>query len=801
MIEPRTISVDGVNYFFGTDGFPEKITLDGFNGTVINVNAGDFGRVRIRMTDGRVLTPFCRKAPQQYKDRRAIVLEYTEILWRDQNGNDVENFRLSLRYELMSRGRAFVNAFFVANDMHSPDMDEFSVVFNMASGDFPEAKWAFVPRPKKFDASMIQSMRSGRNLLRGDGRTIDGSIVPCAAVNVRTENGECAYFEVLMEGENSISTDTDDCGTDISWSENGDFLVKFDFIRKPPCKNKLMQLWQWRNQWGWVIKTGEKVRHKPPFHMHHYFDNYVRYPSDECLENLARSGTDVLVIHENWRLDIQNDGVPFDVDELQRTVKKAHELGIRVALYMRGNEISALDDACLWFDRFLTKNYDGIYMDYGGPFHQSEPDEAFPGGRIPVKNYMLRMEKLRERVGEDGLFYGHTGLSFTGIWYASGLLDGYVSGEGEGGVMVRSRGDHEYYSQAVVCTGTMWTGAFPAYSTAKMRPFLAAAGQYPHSPLGEQFKTCSLAHCREPGVNDIAFKPVWKIWKPFRNERNIRILNDFNSSGVFEKDAVFGHYLMMSADGKRALFVISNFAKKNQTSCVSFSRELAKFSTGGKKAVLLTPTEKTPGKAVSVDAAAGCWEVTLGANDVAAIYFESDDALFAEEIARFETPYPGLSAENQRYLDYLAEQTRLRNEPEPMKELYLSLTVPNTNLSYEYSLIYDLYYNAMALVEFMEDGSKKRLGWISQKGFVPEEPGPDDYIWPDVVSPRVPLHEILGKGKHFIGIESVHYGAPFYSFLSAELSKTADGDGAYTIYFMNELEPNREFLRWNVEII
>jgi hypothetical protein len=115
-------------------------------------------------------------------------------------------------------------------------------------------------------------------------------------------------------------------------------------------------------------------------------------------------------------------------------------------------------------------------------------------------------------------------------------------------------------------------------------------------------------------------------------------------------------------------------------------------------------------------------------------------------------------------------------------------------------MIYDLYYNAMALVEFDADGNKKRLGWISQKGFVLDEPPAEDYIWPDVVSPRVPLHEILGKGEHFIGIESVHYGGPFYSFLSAELSRSKDGEGAYNIYFLNELEPERQFLRWKVII-
>lgn len=798
MPEPTRISLDGVNYVFGADGFPESITLDGFNGTVIPAAGRNFSRIKIRMSDGRKLVPYCIDEPLQTTDERALVLEYPEILWKDEAGNEITNFRLSLRYELMSRGRAFVNAFFVANDMHSPDLDDFALHFEFETADSVETKWALTPRPKIFDATMIQSMRSGRGLEPGAGTHVEKEIIPLVSANIRKANGQTAYFETFVEGENYISGDLGDCATDVTWLENGNLHTTYDFIRERPCKNKLMQLWQWRNQWGWVLKTADRVRHKPPFHMHHYFDNYVRYPSDDCLENLARSGTDVLVLHENWRQDLQNDGTPHNVKELKRVVAKAHDLGMRVALYIRGSEISSAEGACSWFDRYLKKDWDGLYMDYGGPFHNSEPDEAFPGGRLPFKGYLLRMESLRKRIGKGGIFFGHTGLSFSAIAYGAGIIDGFVSGEGEGGVMVRSRAHHEYFSMATATTGTMWTGAFPAYSTGKMRPFLAATGQYPHSPLGEQFKTCSLAHPREPGVNDIAFKPIWKIWRFFRNETDISVLNDYNSSDVFSAAPDTGHYLMVSADKKRALFIVSNFAETEQSFTATLNPALCGFDPAGMKAYRLTPTETEPGKAVPVDAGTLSFDFTLGKWDVGAIYFETEDSGL---IAEFEAPYAPLSADNLNYLAYREEQRKLRYEPVPAKEVWMSLTVPNTNLSYEYSLAYDLYYNAMALFEIMEDGTKKRLGWVSQKGFVAEEPPPEDYIWPDVISPRIPLHEILGPGEHFIGIESVHYGGPFYSFLSAELTDTADGANPRTVYFLNELEPEREFLRWKVNII
>lgn len=530
--------------------------------------------------------------------------------------------------------------------------------------------------------------------------------------------------------------------------------------------------------------------------MYHYFDNYERYPSDSALDNMAKWGADVLVLHENWRFDIQNGGVPANRQAFLKTIRKAHELGIRVALYIRGNENSVMDGACEWFDRYLKKDFDGLYMDYGGPFHQNIPDESFPGGRIPFKEYYLRMKALRTRIGEDGLFFGHTGTSYSALWYTKGI-DGYVSGEGEGGIMVSNRNNHEYYSMASVSPGTMWTGAFPAYSTAKMRPFLVAAGQYPHSPLGEQFQTSSLAHPREPGVNDIAFRPAWKIWKPFRNERNITVLNDYNSSGVFKTDAKnVGFYLMVSHDAKRALLCVANFSESENQFHLSLNHELCAFSSAGKKAWRLTPTENSPGKADEVNA--DDFSFCLKKWDVGAILIESDVSEGLKHIAEFETSYPNLSKENIRHLTYLEEQKSVRNVG-PCKSCSIRLSTPNTNQPYEYSLIYDLYYNAMALVEFLPDGSKKRLGWISQRGFTEEQPNPEDYIWPDVTSPAISLEKILGPGDHFVGIESVHYDAPFYSFISVEV--TTDTAQPQVIRFANELEPNREFIRWHVSIV
>ena len=134
--------------------------------------------------------------------------------------------------------------------------------------------------------------------------------------------------------------------------------------------------------------------------MYHYLDNFQKYPTNECLDQIQKIGADLLILHENWRFDIQDDGIPADSAALKRVITEAHKRNIRIALYIRGDECSAVESACEWFSRYLQKDYDGFYMDYGGPFHPAAPTESFPGGRIEFRRYFLRMKALRDRIGK-----------------------------------------------------------------------------------------------------------------------------------------------------------------------------------------------------------------------------------------------------------------------------------------------------------------------------------------------------------------------------------------------------------------
>ena len=99
----------------------------------------------------------------------------------------------------------------------------------------------------------------------------------------------------------------------------------------------------------------------------------------------------------------------------------------------------------------------------------------------------------------------------------------------------------------------------------------------------------------------------------------------------------------------------------------------------------------------------------------------------------------------------------------------------------------------------MDDGQVIVLGGIGRTGFYPNAETPvNDYIMPGDSSPVIPLHEISGPGKHKLGIQTIHFGEPFYSFISVALCEDCSGKDARMIKFYNDIEPDRSLVTWSV---
>lgn len=781
-------------------GFPTRVVLRGRNGENEALLEEQEPGLTAELADGRIVRPVVPVdyAPRHFTRAGVDVVEFSRLPWVDAGGQQLPGFHLSLRHEIHPDGTAFTSAFFTVEAYHGPAFRHFRLRQALLLGQYDDVRWHLCRRPGGQDGHFIQSVIPERFLARGENRRAAG-IFPLTGFCARRLGGAALYAEFFVEGDNTVSGDPAANASAVTW-EDGNAVLSWDFQAGPAAERALPL--QWRNTWGWVISRPPASRRLPPLRMYHYIDLNRHYPGDVQVEEMAAAGCDVFVMHENWRLDVQNDGLPYDEKRFVRLVEQLHRHGIRLAVYIRGNELSVLEDDCAWFDTYLQRGFDGLYMDYGSPFGEvSGPDETFQNGRVKFRHHYLKLRRLREVIGEGGVFYSHTGPLYSAL--GSAFLDGYVSGEGERGILVKGRQEHEYFSMAYASLGTMWTAAFPEYSSPRMAPFLAAAGQYPHSPLGTQVPTSSLAHPQDPGLNDVHFLPLWHLWSCFRGERDLAVYNDFNGRGVFgEPDAEIGHYLMVTASGRRGLLVLSNFGPEPAV-CRPEVDLAAVHVQPGVRAVL-QPGATSPGQPGIGGAAGPLPEVVLPGYGVAGVLWAEDEQSLVRLLQEYRRPYPGPGSESASWLAAIAEQRRFRDEPPAWREVYLTVRLPGgAPLPYEDSLIVDLYNNQLELLAADANGEWRAVAPVGKSGAVAsaEAAAADQLFVGDRTAP-IALHELLGPGRHRLGLRTVHLGEPFYSFVSVILSPRPDPSAAgnYQLEFYNAVEPDRSLLTWTMII-
>lgn len=785
----QKIQQDAINYSINDNGMLQGIVLlNDFNNSNLLKNSMS---LIVMMENGQILSAVANeKSFERWTTRNGItILEFPNLALGDSQGKIVTGFHLTLRYEFYKDGTVFTDAFFLGEMEHKEAITGFELKIPLDFSTFETVRWSVTYRPKKIDGALIQTSAPERNLMPNDDRIFEHSIFPLTGFNLWSKEGPSCYAEFLMEGDNVLAGDPRCNRSSVTW-ENGNPVLSWNFQTKPvrPASGP----WQWRNRWGWVIAPASQYRHYPPLPMYHFFDNFNRYPSDEALEAIAATGVKVLILHENWRMNIQNGGHPYDPVRFREVVEFAHKHNIRLMVYIRGNEDSIIEECGDWFDHYLKKDYDGLYMDYGGPFHnQTPPNEDYQGGRIHFRKHYLENKMRRDIVGKDGLFYSHTGPMFSALGMTGNIIDGYVSGEGERGMLIRSRLDHAYFSMAPACSGTMWTAAFPEYSSPVMIPYLAATGQTPHVPLGVQFPSSSLAHPSVPGIGDVNFRPLWKLWNLMQDSSDLRVLNDYNCRNVFEHSDEISHYLMIAKD--RAVCIFANLTDHSVHADAQINMEKAGIPIDWKRTLCL-PTVHTPGKAMSFTDNS----FELAPYCAGAIVFGS------VEFSDYEKEYPQLSPIGKKYLQYVEEQRQFRQGMGEADDWFIRISVKDLQIPYEESMIVDLYDNRFELNEKI-NGEYHKLGYFGKKGFQTEEIKQEDFVMNGEESCWISLRKILGSGKHDLAIRSLHRGnlhyvnTPFYSFLEIEVG-TSPENSLYRIKFLNELEDDRSYLHFKISL-
>jgi len=778
-------------------GFPSRMALRGREGeTVVASTLKPW--LEVDLGGGVTVAPFWPEglAPAVTQHDSATRVDFPSLPFRDASGRVVEDFQLSLRYEFWPEGTGFARAFFFVARTEPPEMRGFrlSPPVNLPAG--ADAAWTYWERPSNTNADLIQAL-GGIKRFQKPGQEVktEGALLPFVGFDFGAGELLDKHLEYFLEGANSLTSDWKNTATSITWS-GGQPKVEWNFVREPRQQHR--RGWQWRNQFGWTLCQTPEKRRLPPPRFYHCFDSIDRYPTDAQVDKMAAEGADLLVMHENWRRDVQNGCTPHDAAAFQRMVDRARSHGMRVAVYIRGNEISCREDHCDWFDNLFRRDHDGLYMDYGSPVcFFSGLEETYPGGRIGFREFFLMMRALRKRVGEKGVFLAHAGPFFTACGMA-GIVDGYVAGEGERGVLLSGRRPHAYFSGLSVAPPTLWTAAFPDYRTPRAVPFLAAVGQAPHVTLGTQVRSSSLDHPKEPGVTTFA-RPLWRVWGLLKGEHGLSVWTDQNTQGLFAKDADTGACLFQTASGAQ-LLVATNFLPNARTVSLRVAWGQSGLGHHGAKAVFLDPNADPP--SASPASAAGGFSASLPGYGVAAWLLADRLEPWQRRIEAFGQPYPAPDAADRAYAASIEDLRRLRFKPKPAERVFVRFTVPNLALAYEDSIWWDLFDNWNDLVLLRGEAEPEVLGFVSAHGFVERRPEKKDYIWPGVTTPWIALHDILLPGRHSLALRTIHHGEPFYSFVEAELTTNPSvPKEAWRIRFANELDLDRSRLSFDVELL
>jgi hypothetical protein len=722
-----------------------------------------------------------------------------DIGWKHESGAIIPDYRCALQYEFYHDGVAFVKTFFHTETLEPAKIADFCLELGVELEPSQECEWAYWQLPEKsVVAADIQTLGTcfERLIHKGDSRVWQNKILPFFAFDFGKGVRRDKHIEFFVECWNSVGGDHHNTETEVKWEKNKaavtwNFQKKAAFTEGRAC--------QWRNTWGWTIRQFPKERPKMPLRIYHYIDMLKHYPTDTQISAIAAEGANLLIIHEGWRLDVKQGEFPYDHNAMKRVSKSCKKHGLRLALYVRGNEDQILEDSGEAMRPYLKYNFDGIYMDYGGAWSFiTNEDENAPGGRLKMRSYDLKMRRVRDFVGPDGIFISHTGSFLSATGQTS--CDLYLGGEQEKGRLLENRSIHSYFSGLSICPSSLWTAAFPTYRTRAMLPFLASTAQSPFLHLGCQFPASSLNHPQVPqAVNFV--RPLWRLWELFDGQGNVSVFSDQNTPpeafGLEGKNA--GACAFINKNGEM-LLIASNFSSEKKT--ISLAPDFSKLGAGKTKYCIRLQPEAMPEpeyckpeKRINLLSSE-----TIG-HGLSAWLFTSSPEKWKRRLEDFASPYPEEGKDGAALKKSIQDEISRRNNPAAWKEVYLRAWVPNFVNTYEDSIWWDLYENTIELVD-LSGGKEKRLGFLSSDGLVKEAPDPDHYLWPGVVTPWIAIHKIPGmKGTKHLAFRTRRGKFEFYSWIRVELSDRQElTEKSYRLEFNNEIDLDWSKLEFDVKI-
>lgn len=316
-------------------------------------------------------------------------------------------------------------------------------------------------------------------------------------------------------------------------------------------------------RWPFVSMPLKQIQEQPP-------QTFQGNPEVARVDEAKKAGANTMIIHQFWMRNPGSNNEPpadyqaFDPEWLKAFTKRCHELDLRVLYYGRGTEMWL--EYSSFFEDFLERRRDGLYIDWNGPFNMGYI-KCSPL-HVSLHNYFHFTKALRRRVGADGLLVGHT-ASPTQI--SSACFDANLGGE----ISVRhnellSNPESAAYFGQLDCSGShLISGNLPdriAFSSPRAAALCAALGMASHPFM-------------EPGVGfaeRTAFvKPLWDAQNSLPGKITQLHNPAYAPTRAVATEAEHLYPSLWQADSGKALLLVTNLAETSQSGTVQINlREL-----------------------------------------------------------------------------------------------------------------------------------------------------------------------------------------------------------------------------------
>lgn len=444
-------------------------------------------------------------------------------------------------FEIHEEGALFCNMAVLTPGGKRVDLKDCSLNIGIRTGDAKSSRWGCFTREPKYkrDYSTLHAF-VGFNLFRELGDGIDvRELYPFVSLDLGWESTRffANHFEFLMEDWTEYKDGPKEQTRTVVKREGGDWSLRWHFHdgdtlpitgpyryrnrwgmmfgrartqseadADPAVRNTLLGcrichcMYPYARQgdtWPWVSMPIKQIAEQPP-------QLFVGNPELSRVDEAKAMGADTMIIHQFWMTNPGSnnepiaDYIPFDRKWLKAFVDRSHKKGMRVLFYGRGTEMWQMFSP--FFEEFLEKDRDGLYIDWNTPFCMGYV-KCSPL-HVSAHNYFHFAKRMRARVGAGGALIGHTGNA-NQLAYAT--FDAAIGGE----FSVRhdellNRPDSTAYFAYLNCMGGhLISGNLPdriLFSSPKAAAVCAAFGMASHPFM-------------EPGVtfaDRVAFiKPLW----------------------------------------------------------------------------------------------------------------------------------------------------------------------------------------------------------------------------------------------------------------------------------------------------